>query len=179
MIREHRGVVLGRRPGRHWLSDRFRHPYLRDGLLDVGYATDTLETAVPWSATPAVRDTVAGVIAGALADVDERVEVLCHVSHPYRDGASLYFTFFFRCAGDPEQTIHRWAVVKRAANRALVSNNATLSHHHGVGRWHAPWLADEIGSDGRHLIETATHAFDPDGVLNPHVLLEMEDRLEE
>ena len=49
VVRSHRGVSLGRRPGRHWLRDRFRHPYLRESLLDLGYATDTLETAVPWS----------------------------------------------------------------------------------------------------------------------------------
>lgn len=179
LIRDHRGLVLGRRPGRHWLRDRFRHPYLRDTLLDVGYATDTLETAVPWSETVALRQRISEAIAGALAATDERVTVLCHVSHPYRDGASLYFTYFYRCASDPEQTVHRWAQIKRAANHALVDSGATLSHHHGVGRWHAPWLDGEIGEHGRRLLEAARRSLDPKGVLNPHVLLEDEDRLEE
>ena len=31
----------------------------------------------------------------------ERVAVLCHVSHPYPDGSSLYFTLFFRCPRGP------------------------------------------------------------------------------
>ncbi len=179
LIRDHRGLVLGRRPGHHWLRDRFRHPYLRDALLDVGYATDTLETAVPWSSAVAVRQRVSDAIAGALVATNERVTVLCHVSHPYRDGASLYFTLFYRSAPDPEQTVHRWAQIKRAANRALVDNGATLSHHHGVGRWHAPWLAGEIGEDGRRILEAARRTLDPKGVLNPHVLLDDEDRLEE
>ena len=117
-------------------------------------------------------------IAGALADDDERVAVLCHVSHPYRDGASLYFTFFFRCAPSVEETITRWARIKRAANDALVSAGATLSHHHGIGQWHAPWLAGEIGAEGVDLIAAAAHRLDPAGILNPHVLLEPEDRLE-
>jgi alkyldihydroxyacetonephosphate synthase len=179
LIRDHRGLVLGGRPGRHWLRDRFRHPYLRDALLDLGYATDTLETAVPWSEAVALRQRFSDVIAGALAATNERVTVLCHVSHPYRDGASLYFTFFFRCASDPEQTVHRWAQIKRAANRALVDGGATLSHHHGVGRWHAPWLEGEIGEHGRRLLDAACHCLDPTAVLNPHVLLDHEDRLEE
>ena len=119
------------------------------------------------------------MIATALTATNERVTVLCHVSHPYRDGASLYFTFFFRCAPDPEQTVHRWARIKRAANGALVDSGATLSHHHGVGRWHAPWLEGEIGEHGRRLLDAACRSFDPDGVLNPHVLLDREDRLEE
>jgi alkyldihydroxyacetonephosphate synthase len=178
VVRSHRGVSLGRRPGRHWLRDRFRHPYLRESLLDLGYATDTLETAAPWSRAVDLRETMRTAIAGTLADDDERVSVLCHVSHPYRDGASLYFTFFLRCAPSVEETISRWAGIKRAANDALVSAGATLSHHHGVGQWHAPWLAGEIGDEGVDLIAAAMRRLDPRGIMNPHVLLEPEDRLE-
>ncbi len=177
-VRAHRGVVLGSRPGRHWLRDRYRHPYLRESLLDLGWATDTLETAAVWSAVPAVREQVGAAIGGALAGDGERVAVLCHVSHPYRDGASLYFTFFFRCAGDPEASIARWATVKRAASQALVDAGVTLSHHHGVGQWHAPWFEREVGELGRRMLARVAAEVDPDGTLNPHVLLDPEDRLE-
>jgi alkyldihydroxyacetonephosphate synthase len=155
-VREHRGVSLGRRPGRQWLRDRFRHPYLRESLLDIGYATITV----------------------ALEDEDERVAVLCHVSHPYRDGASLYFTFFFRCAEDTGATIARWARIKRAATATLVASGATLSHHHGIGQWHAPWLEREIGPLGRATLEAASAIFDPSQIMNPRVLLDPLDRLE-
>ncbi len=178
VVRSHRGVSLGRRPGRHWLRERFRHPYLRESLLDLGYATDTLETATTWSRAGELCATLRGVLAHALVDEDERVAVLCHVSHPYRDGASLYFTFFFRAAPSPEATIARWARIKRAANDALVASGATLSHHHGVGQWHAPWLSGEIGGVGIDLIAAAARRLDRRGILNPHVLLEPEDRLE-
>jgi len=177
-IRRRRGVVLGRRPGRHWTRDRFRHPYLREELLELGWATDTLETAVPWTAAAATRECVRGAIAGALESDGERVAVLCHVSHPYRDGTSLYFTFFLRTAGDPDELVARWARVKRAATDALVATGATLSHHHGIGQWHAPWYPREAGDDGRRLVAAAARELDPDGVLNPHVLLDDADRLE-
>jgi alkyldihydroxyacetonephosphate synthase len=177
-VHAHRGVSLGARPGRHWLRDRFRHPYLRESLLDLGWATDTLETAASWSGVAAVREKVGAAISGALAGDGERVAVLCHVSHPYRDGASLYFTFFFRCAGDPEATIARWATVKRAATQAMVDAGVTLSHHHGVGQWHAPWFEREVGELGRRMLARVAAEVDPDGTLNPHVLLDPEDRLE-
>jgi len=177
-VREHRGVSLGRRPGRQWLRDRFRHPYLRESLLDIGYATDTLETAAPWSAAAGLRDKVVAAITVALEDEDERVAVLCHVSHPYRDGASLYFTFFFRCAEDTGATIARWARIKRAATATLVASGATLSHHHGIGQWHAPWLEREIGPLGRATLEAASAIFDPSQIMNPRVLLDPLDRLE-
>jgi alkyldihydroxyacetonephosphate synthase len=179
IVRRHRGISLGRRPGRHWLRDRFRHPYLREDLLDLGWATDTLESAAPWSAVADVRQAVAGAIAGSLESAGEAVPVLCHVSHPYRDGASLYFTFFFRCAQDPEETIHRWATIKRAATSELVALGVTLSHHHGVGQWHAPWLGSEIGELGVGLLRAAAGRADPSGLLSDHVLLDATDRLEE
>jgi len=178
VLRRHGGVSLGERPGRTWIRDRFRHPYLRDSLLDRGIATDTLETAAPWSRLPELAEAVRRAIAGSLEEEDERVAVLCHVSHPYPDGSSLYFTLFFRCPSDADSAVARWAAIKRAATDALVTAGGTVSHHHGVGTVHAPWLEPEIGADGRRLLAAAVAELDPSGVLNPHVLLDPQDRLE-
>ncbi len=177
-IRSHRGVILGKGPGSKWLHERFRHPYLRESLLDLGWATDTMETSASWSRVPAVRDGIRTAIANALTDDGESVPVLCHVSHPYRDGASLYFTFFYRCAAEPEETIHRWSFIKRAANDALTDFGVTLSHHHGVGQWHAPWFPSEAGTAGHRILTRLAEDADPAGILNPHVLLDPDDHLE-
>lgn len=174
-----KAVGLGRRPGRHWQRDRFRHPYLREALLDRGWATDTLETAVPWSKALEVRQRICEALENALAGHDERVAVLCHISHPYVDGTSLYFTFFFRTSADADETIERWATLKRTASDELVACGATISHHHGVGQWHAPWLGAEIGEPGQQVLELAARRMDPEGLLNPHVLLDPTDRLED
>jgi alkyldihydroxyacetonephosphate synthase len=178
LLRTLGAVSLGSKPGRQWLADRFRHPYLRDGLLDRGVATDTLETAAPWTVLPAVYRATRRALESTLAEYDESTAVLCHLSHPYPDGASLYFTFFFRCPADVDLAIERWGSLKRAATSAIVGAGGTLSHHHGVGSWHAPWLAEEIGSDGVRLLAAVADAFDPRGVLNPTVLLDSKDRLE-
>jgi len=178
VLRRHGGVSLGMRPGQRWLADRFRHPYLRDALLDIGIATDTLETAAPWTRLPELADRVRSALPSALASENEATAVLCHVSHPYRDGASLYFTFFFRCPTDAEPAIARWARLKRAATEAVVKAGGTLSHHHGIGSWHAPWFKDETGEAGVLLIQSAAATLDPTGILNPHVLLDPVDRLE-
>jgi alkyldihydroxyacetonephosphate synthase len=177
-LRHFGAVGLGAGPGRTWLADRFRHPYLRDALLDRGIATDTLETAAPWSRVAGLARAVQGALTDALQRDGERVAVLCHVSHPYVDGASLYFTVFFRCPGDLDAAVARWATVKRAATAAIVAQGGTLSHHHGVGAWHAPWLEREIGATGIDLLRAAATRLDPAGVLNPHVLLDPLDRLE-
>ena len=179
VIPQHGGVPLGRRPGRHWQADRFRHPYLRDALLDRGVATDTLETAASWSQLERLATAVRASLEKALEDEGERVAVLCHLSHPYPDGASLYFTFFYRRHSDPDATLERWVRLKRAASSTLAREGATLSHHHGVGRWHAPWLETETSSLGHSVLRNAASHLDPQGVLNPQVLLDTQDRLEE
>jgi alkyldihydroxyacetonephosphate synthase len=171
ILKTHGGVGVGASPGRKWLADRFRHPYLRDSLLDSGYATDTLETAARWSRINELYERVRRAF-------EEPVLVLCHISHPYEDGASLYFTFFFRCPGDPEEATVLWANLKRAATAAILAGGGTLSHHHGVGMWHAPWYESEVGRDGLRLVENVAAALDPTGILNPHVLLDPTDRLE-
>jgi alkyldihydroxyacetonephosphate synthase len=177
LVRDRGGVGLGDRPGRRWLRDRFRHPHLRDALLDAGVAADSVETAAPWSRLPGLSQGVRTAIGDALGAEGERGAVLCHVSHAYPDGASLYLTFFFRCPTDLDRALARWAAVKRAATAAIHAGGGTLSHHHGVGSWHAPWLPAEIGDDGVRTLAAAAAALDPWGVMNPRALLDPSDRL--
>jgi alkyldihydroxyacetonephosphate synthase len=178
LLREHGGVGLGDRAGRRWQADRFRHPYLRDALLELGIAVETVETAAPWSRLAPLARTVRSAIEAALGAQGERTAVLCHLSHPYRDGASLYFTFFYRSPADPEAGVARWAAVKRAATEGIVRGGGTVSHHHGVGSWHAPWLPREIGERGHRALVAIAGSLDPEGVLNPQVLLDPVDRLD-
>lgn len=167
--RAHRGLALGGFGWRSWRRERFRHPYLRDALLDEGIGVDTLETAAPWSALTGVYERVGEALHTAAGELGVRTAVLCHLSHAYRDGASLYFTFFWPLAAGQE--VAQWAAFKRAATDALMGSGATLSHHHGVGTLHAPWLGHEVGGCGRVVLEAAAAAVDPGGVLNPGVLV--------
>ena len=169
ILRRFHAVALGAGPGRKWLGDRFRHPYLRDALLDRGIATDTFETAAPWSALPQLADAVREALP---------VPVLAHVSHPYRDGASLYFTFFFPCAAEADVTVAHWAALKRAATGALLAAGGVLSHHHGVVSWHAPWHRAAVGDAVADALTAAAASLDPHGVLNPGALLAPADRVE-
>ncbi len=167
--RAHRGLALGEFGWRSWRRERFRHPYLRDVLLDEGIGVDTLESAAPWRALSGVYERVGEALHGAAGALGVRTAVLCHLSHAYRDGASLYFTFFWPLTAGQEAA--QWAAFKRAATDALMVSGATVSHHHGVGTLHAPWLGHEVGGVGRAVLEAAAAAVDPGGVLNPGVLV--------
>ena len=163
------GLALGRAGWRRWRADRFRHPYLRDELLTAGWGVDTLETAAPWTALEALRNGVLEALQRAAADLAIRVVAGCHLSHAYRDGASLYFTFLWPLARGRE--VAQWSALKAAATEALLAAGGTISHHHGVGAVHAPYLEREVGEQGVAVLAALARALDPHAVLNPGVLL--------
>jgi alkyldihydroxyacetonephosphate synthase len=154
-----------------WSRTRFRSPYLRNALWDSGYAADTLETATDWSRLPALVADLEAAIGGALADEGERVHVFTHLSHVYPSGSSLYLTYLFRLASDPDVTLDRWRRIKRSASGTIVRAGATISHHHGVGTDHASYLASEKGELGMAALAAVARTFDPQGLMNPGVLL--------
>jgi alkyldihydroxyacetonephosphate synthase len=163
------GVSLGGSPGRAWQAGRYQAPYLRDDLLSHGVMVETLETATRWSNVERLHDAVAGAIERALAGEGTPGIVMCHVSHLYETGASLYYTLIARQREGSE--IEQWRTVKRAASEAIVSGGGTITHHHAVGRDHAPWLAREIGEQGVAAIGALKAELDPAGIMNPGKLL--------
>lgn len=170
-IRAAGGVMVGRMLGRKWEQARFRSPYLRHGLWEHGYVVDTLETAVNWDR---VTDTVAAVETAIRdnAGDGERVHVFTHLSHLYGQGSSIYTTYVFRCAEDYATTRERWWAMKSAASDAIAARGGTISHQHGVGRDHAPWLGHEKGEAGLAAVRALLNHFDPHRQLNPGCLLE-------
>lgn len=161
------GVHTGRTISRQWQKSRFRTPYLRNTLWDAGYAIDTLETATDWSNVPTMVEAIEAAVRSALQASGERVHVFTHLSHLYPTGASVYTTYLFRLAPDPDQTLHRWQTTKAAASRAIAAGHGTISHQHGVGLDHAPYLSHEKGALGMAAIRDACRRFDPDGIMNP------------
>ena len=170
ICRDHDGLSVGKAAGESWKRDRFAHPYLRDTLLGAGVMVDTLETATSWSNLLRLYEEMTAAIRVAIATTDGGPGyVMTHVSHMYEWGASLYTTFLGRQAAGQE--LEQWWEVKRAATEAILAAGGTLSHHHGIGRDHAPWLAQEIGPVGMNALQGLKQTFDPAGIMNPGVLV--------
>lgn len=164
------GVVnVGARLGEIWEHSRFRSPYLRHTLWDVGYAVDTLETAVDWARLPAAVDAIEASLRRAVDGLN--VHVFTHMSHIYAQGASVYTTYVFPNAETYEETLSYWRKLKASVSQAVVDSGGTISHQHGVGRDHAPYLAAEKGALGMNALQALQTHFDPDDTLNPGVLL--------
>jgi alkyldihydroxyacetonephosphate synthase len=168
LLQANGGTSLGEEPALAWEHGRFNAPYLRDSLLSAGALCETLETATNWSNIPAVKSAVTEALTTALAETGTPALVLCHISHVYPTGASLYFTVVAGQRGNP---IEQWRNAKTAASDAMVRTGATITHHHAVGVDHRPWMRDEVGDVGVQVLQAVKATLDPAGILNPGKLI--------
>lgn len=168
VLQAHGGTSLGPEPAKAWEHGRFAAPYLRDSLLSAGALCETLETATTWANLAALKAAVTHALTDALTASGTPALVLCHISHVYPTGASLYFTVVAAQRGDP---IAQWRTAKAAASAAIVRTGGTITHHHAVGADHRPWLRDEVGDLGVEILRAVKATVDPAGILNPGKLI--------
>lgn len=174
LLKQH-GSVTGKITdimGSVWAHGRFKFPYLRGTLWDKGIMVDTFETATNWNNIDEQMQQMQEAVRTSLTEESEEVMAFTHISHVYKQGASLYTTYFFRAAKDHATTLQRWQKIKQAASTSLANGKATISHQHGVGRDHAPYLAVEKGKLGMQVTHDMLKSLDPEQRMNPGVLLE-------
>jgi alkyldihydroxyacetonephosphate synthase len=162
-------AYLGQAAGNAWEHGRYRGPYLRDTLMGMGAMVETLETSHAWSRYSELHAAVGSAIRDALQGQGTPGLVFCHLSHAYADGASLYFTFISRARRGAE--LEQWAAAKRAACEEIVAHGGTITHHHAVGRDHAPYMEREVGETGIEALRAVKERLDPAGIMNPGKLL--------
>jgi len=164
------GMRLGARVGEAWRHGRYRAgPYLRDELIARGIMAETLETATSWSNLDRLYRAVRTALKDSLEARGTPPVVMCHVSHLYPSGASLYYTWIAKQEQGAE--IEQWRAAKAAACDAIVAAGGTITHHHAIGRDHVPWMEREIGAGGVAMLRALKAELDPRGVMNPGKLL--------
>jgi alkyldihydroxyacetonephosphate synthase len=167
-VLERAGAAAEPGAGEAWERGRYRAPYLRDALLDAGALVETLETAAFWSSLPGLYTAVSSAVRDSLSAQGTPPVVLCHVSHVYAAGASLYFTVACAQSDDP---VAQWRAAKAAASDAILAAGGSISHHHGVGTDHRDWYSQEVGALGVQIIQAVKAQLDPAGILNPGILI--------
>jgi alkyldihydroxyacetonephosphate synthase len=165
-------LAAGAQPEDHvgpgWSAERYRGPYLRDSLLEAGALVETLETVTFWSSLEQLYAAVSTALRDALTAAGTPPVILCHISHVYPAGASLYFTV---AAAQTEDPVAQWTAAKSAASDAILSAGGSITHHHGVGTDHRPWYEREIGELGVGVLRAIKSRLDPRGIMNPGVLV--------
>nr|WP_246490845.1 FAD-binding oxidoreductase [Chitinivorax tropicus] len=166
IVRQFGGMPVGKTFGEKWKANRFRSVYLRNTLWEHGYCADTVETACDWPKVETMMRRVEAAAVEALARFGERVHTYTHLSHVYPQGSSVYTTFVFRRAGTFEENFNRWQAMKHAVSQTIIDVGGTISHQHGVGKDHAPYLSAEKGPLGMRTLSELVRQLDPDGIMN-------------
>jgi alkyldihydroxyacetonephosphate synthase len=177
VYRQFGGISLGPSSGKSFEATKYDFPHIRDYLLERDVTADVSETSTVWSnILPVYQATMAAIRAG-VQESGVPTWAGCHISHTYRCGASLYFTFgFMQQAG---REMEQYLKVKRAVQQSFIDHGATLSHHHAVGTEHLPWLAADISPLGVRAVAAIKQGLDPGNVMNPGRLQPAPDAFEE
>jgi len=154
-----------------WRNAFIRMPYARERTVKRAIIGDTFETAITWERFEAFHDKVKAAAEAAIRTATGRAgQVTCRFTHVYPDGPAPYFTF--QALGRHGALLEQWTAIKAAASDALIAAGGTITHHHAVGRGHRPWYDRERPALFAAALKAAKQALDPQGLLNPGVLID-------
>ncbi|MFD8777428.1 FAD-binding oxidoreductase [Streptomyces sp. NPDC059916] len=153
-----------------WRNSFVRMPYQRDALASQGMIVETFETACTWDRFDALRAAVNAAAQDAMRQLGTPGVVTCRFTHVYPDGPAPYFGIY--AAGTWGRTVEQWDEIKAAVSDALISNGATITHHHAVGRDHRPWYDRQRPDLFAAALQAGKTVLDPSGILNPGVVID-------
>jgi len=157
--------VLGEEPLQHWLGHRNSVPSWPD-LLAAGLVVDTLEVSATWDRIEPLHERVTE----AIRRIPGILAASGHTSHAYTTGVNIYFTFIGQ-AKEPDLQERIYREAWETAMEATIACGGSIAHHHGIGRIRRGFLARELGSSGIDVLRGVKRALDPNGIMNPGVLL--------
>ena len=149
------------------------HPHaLRDGAADPARRDQRhVRDAITWERFEKFHDAIKAATENAIREATGRDgQVTCRFTHVYPDGPAPYFTF--HALGEPGKLGAQWRAIKSAALDAVIENGGTVTHHHAVGRDHRPWYDRQRPPLFADALRAAKKALDPQGLLNPGVLID-------
>jgi alkyldihydroxyacetonephosphate synthase len=171
---EHRQGAAGA-----WRSAFLRMPYLRNLTVALGGIGDTFETAITWDRFEALYEGVRERAALVIREVcGHEAQVSCRFTHVYPDGPAPYFSYSARgtSTGNLSDSLAKWREIKQATNEIVVDLGGTVTHHHAVGRDHRGGYEAQSSALFRGALAAAKKSLDPNGVLNPGVLIDPAER---
>ena len=170
ICRGHGGEVPEEDAAAVWRGSFLRGPHIRDAMARLGLVHETFETAITWDRFWDFHEGVLRAVREAVRAACGRVAISCRFTYVYPDGPAPYYSVY--APGRPGAELEQWDEIKRAASEAILALGGTITHHHAVGRDHAPWYRREVPELFQQALRAAKVALDPAGIMNPGVLLE-------
>ena len=163
-------AYLGQAAGRSWEHGRYQGPYLRDTLMELGAMVETLETSHTWTrlgelhargrrARSATRSPGRGRPASSSATSPTPTPTAPRSTSPSSPAPA------------PASRDRAVAAGQAGRLRGDRRRRGTITHHHAVGRDHAPYMEAEVGRPGLDVLRAVKERLDPAGIMNPGKLL--------
>jgi alkyldihydroxyacetonephosphate synthase len=171
IARDEKGEVLpSPEIAERWRTAFIRMPYNRELLTPLNVINDTFETAITWDRFEAFHGAVLRAVSAAIRDATGRDGIVsARFTHIYPDGPAPYYSFL--ALGEPGRLLEQWQHIKARASDAVIEGGGTITHHHAVGRDHMPWYLRQRPELFGTALAAAKHVLDPQGVMNPGVLV--------
>jgi alkyldihydroxyacetonephosphate synthase len=153
-----------------WRGSFFEGPYLYNQLVSMGVLVDTFETAVTWDRFPDLHRALQQEVLGEMAEVCGTGALSCRFTHIYPDGPAPYYTLL--APAERGRELEQWRAIKSTASDVLAEHDATITHHHAVGRVHRDWYARETPDLYLDSLRSMKRTLDPASIMNPGALIE-------
>ena len=158
IVKKNKGHYVGPGPGERWYRHRYSISFKQSGVFSKGAFVDTIEVSGPWSR-------IYDIYKEVRKRVGNKVVIMAHFSHAYREGGSVYFTFAgYRKSKYQLMELYQstvWDILQ-----ATVNAGGTVSHHHGVGLMKREFTNLEY-KGGDRLFNGLKRVFDPNNIMNP------------
>lgn len=152
-----------------WKQSFMQAPYLRDEIARAGFVIETFETCTTWENFATLDAAIRRAAKSATQEQCGNGMITCRFTHLYPDGPAPYYTIIAK--GERGRQLAQWDAIKKAVSDALIANGATITHHHAVGKDHAPWYHQQNDPLSLAMLRAAKTVVDPQHILNPGTLL--------
>ncbi len=163
----------GNPTGREGAVGAWRDAFIPKGgglAAGLGMVGGTTETAITWDRWPDFDHAIREAYRKVLQEECGGGTVNCRFTHVYPDGPAPYYTYAGAYKGGDADAQER--AIKHAVSEAIVQNGGTITHHHSVGRLHRPQYDQQRPDLFAEAMRAAKKAVDPNGILNPGVLID-------
>ncbi len=137
VLPEHKySMSAGSRPAKSWYKGRYARPGLANVLWKSGLVPDTLETSATWGNIWKLYTETRKAFYDFKNGQGFQGEIMAHISHLYRQGACIYFTFILK--GDDELELLQ--ETRDRLIRTFMANGGSVTHHHGKGKFFSQYM---------------------------------------
>jgi alkyldihydroxyacetonephosphate synthase len=155
--------------GDAWRRSFVQAPYVRDLLVRLGVVTETFETAITWDRFAELHERILRSVEAEARRLAGSCILTTRITHVYPDGLAPYYTLI--APGRPGALLETWDSIKAVASETIIECGGTITHHHSVGRDHRPGYDRERPPLFAEALRAVKQTLDPDGMLNPGVLV--------